>query len=89
MKITYDKISKVLTIEIAEEVDHHAVNKIRQRADYEIEMHIPEKVIFNFNNVTFMDSSGIGMLIGRYKLVSMLRWKNIYAKCETKCKKNI
>ena len=89
MRITYNKLKKVLTIEIMEEIDHHIVNKIRQRADYEIEMNMPSKVVFDFNNVTFMDSSGIGMLIGRYKLVSMLRWESIYEKCEKKYKKDI
>ena len=88
MKTTYDKEDKVLTIEITEEIDHHLVTKIKRKADYEIELHIPTKVIFDFNNVTFMDSSGIGMLIGRYKLVSMLRRKNIHKKCKTKCEKN-
>ena len=33
---------------------------------------MPRKVIFDFNQVTFMDSAGIGMLIGRYKVAKML-----------------
>ena len=33
---------------------------------------MPSKVVFDFNKVTFMDSAGIGMLIGRYKLTKML-----------------
>ena len=40
--------------------------------DYEIERHMPKKVIFNFNSVSFMDSAGIGLLLGRYKIVNML-----------------
>lgn len=42
--------------------------------DYEIERHMPKKVIFNFDSVSFMDSAGIGLLLGRYKIVNMLRW---------------
>ena len=72
------KRDKLLLLKIEEEIDHHSSEKIRKRADYEIQIHIPKKVIFDFNKVTFMDSSGIGMLIGRYKLISMLRWKNKY-----------
>ena len=34
--------------------------------DYEIERHMPKKVIFNFDSVSFMDSAGIGLLLGRY-----------------------
>lgn len=40
--------------------------------DNEIKRYMPKKVIFDFNQVTFMDSAGIGMLIGRYKMVRML-----------------
>lgn len=44
--------------------------------DYEIERHMPKKVIFNFDSVSFMDSAGIGLLLGRYKIVNMLRWRS-------------
>ena len=67
--------NKFLIIEITEEIDDYTANKIRNRVDFEIEKNIPDKVIFDFNKVTFMDSSGIGMLIGRYKLVSSLGGK--------------
>ena len=33
---------------------------------------MPRKVIFDFNSVTFMDSAGIGLIIGRYRIVNML-----------------
>lgn len=63
----YINKDKLLIIELTEEVDHHTAAKIRREADYEIEKHMPKKTIFDFNGVSFMDSSGIGMLIGRYK----------------------
>ena len=78
MKVTYNNLDKVLVMEITEEIDHHTANRIRSRADFEIEKNQPKKAIFDFNNVTFMDSSGIGMIIGRYKLVSMFRRRAIY-----------
>ena len=89
MKVTYNNLDKLLIMEITEEIDHHSANKIRSRADFEIEKNMPKKAVFDFNKVTFMDSSGIGMLIGRYKLVSMLGRKLIYGQCKTKCEKNI
>ena len=67
----YEK-DKLLVFKITEEIDDHSVQKIRRRADYEIERHIPRKVIFDFNNVSFMDSAGIGLILGRYKNVTML-----------------
>lgn len=40
--------------------------------DNEIQRYMPKRIIFDFNKVTFMDSAGIGMLIGRYKMMKML-----------------
>lgn len=72
MNVKYERSQKKLIMKIEEEIDHHNCEKIKKRADYEIEIHIPKKLVFDLESVTFMDSSGIGMLIGRYKLVSML-----------------
>ena len=58
---------KVLLFELTEELDHHETEKIRQRADYEIQRFMPKKVILDFKKVRFMDSAGIGLIIGRYK----------------------
>lgn len=71
MKVKYDEKDKLLLLQITEEIDHHVAEKIRTRADFEIQKYIPRKVILDFNKVTFMDSAGIGMLIGRYKMVTM------------------
>ena len=40
--------------------------------DYEITRFMPRKVVFDFSEVSFMDSAGVGLLIGRYKLVKLL-----------------
>ena len=72
MIVNYDNQEKQLMFKLTEEIDHHTTEIIRRRADYEIQRCIPRKVIFDFGSVTFMDSAGIGMLIGRYKLLTML-----------------
>ena len=72
MIINYYKKDKLLKIELTEEIDQHTVEKIRRTIDDEIERFIPGKVVFDFSNISFMDSSGIGMVIGRYKLTKML-----------------
>lgn len=58
---------KLLIFEITEELDHHIVERLRKRADYEIQRVMPKKVIFDFKKVNFMDSAGIGFVLGRYK----------------------
>lgn len=75
MEVKYYNQQKLLLFKITEEIDEHKVKDIRRRADYEIERFMPKKVIFDFDSVTFMDSSGIGMVIGRYKQTAMLGGK--------------
>ena len=72
MNIDYDKKDKLLYIEITEEIDQHEADKIRRKVDNEITRFLPRKVIFDVSNVSFMDSAGIGMLLGRYKVIKML-----------------
>lgn len=72
MNIRYIEKDKLLFLDLTEEIDHHTTEEIRRKADYEIERYMPKRVIFNFNSVSFMDSAGIGMLLGRYKMVKML-----------------
>ena len=67
----YEK-DKLLIFKITEDIYDHTVQKIRRRADYEIERYMPKRVIFDFDSVTFMDSAGIGLLIGRYKFTNLL-----------------
>ena len=67
----YDK-DKLLILKITDEIDDHNVQNIRRKADYEIERYMPEEVIFDFDCVTFMDSAGIGLIIGRYKFANMI-----------------
>lgn len=50
------------------EIDEHSAAEIRRRADELIETHTQaEKAVFDLADVSFMDSTGIGFLIGRYK----------------------
>ena len=67
MKTFYEKEDKRLIFEIHEDIDECVAQKIRRRLDNEIERYMPKEVIFDFNKVSFMDSAGIGLLIGRYK----------------------
>lgn len=72
MESKYYEKDKLLIFTITDEIDDHSVQKIRRKADYEIERYMPKRVIFDFNSVTFMDSAGIGLIIGRYKFANML-----------------
>ena len=75
MESNYYKEDKLLVFKITDEIDDFSVQKIRRRADYEIERYMPKRVVFDFDSVSFMDSAGIGLIIGRYKFVKMLGGK--------------
>ena len=59
-----------LIIHLETDLDHHSAVYIRENADRLIEEHSINRVVFDFNGVEFMDSSGIGVIMGRYKLMS-------------------
>ena len=67
MESQYLKKDKQLIFKINEDIDECVAQKIRRKLDNEIERYMPKEVIFDFNKVSFMDSAGIGLLIGRYK----------------------
>lgn len=67
----YEK-DKLLVFKITDEIDDHSVQMIRRKADYEIERYMPKRVVFDFDSVTFMDSAGIGFIIGRYKFANIV-----------------
>ena len=75
MEVKYYSREKLLIFKITEEIDECKVKNIRRRADYEIERFMPKRVVFDFDSVTFMDSAGIGLIIGRYKFANMLGGK--------------
>ncbi len=59
-----------LIVRINEEIDHHACNQIKNKIDLAINFRRTKHLIFDFTGVNFMDSSGIGMVMGRYKNIS-------------------
>ena len=72
MESKFYEEDKLLVFTITEEIDDCSVQKIRRIADYEMERYMPKRVVFDFDCVTFMDSAGIGMIIGRYKFANMI-----------------
>lgn len=67
MFVNYEISEKTLEIVFEEEIDHHSCLQFAIMIDDSIKKFMPQLVLFNFENVTFMDSSAIGMLIGRYR----------------------
>jgi stage II sporulation protein AA (anti-sigma F factor antagonist) len=69
MNVGFDLKNSKLIIRIDGDIDHHTCEEIRHKIDNEIARENPKSIIFDMKNVNFMDSSGIGVIIGRYKLI--------------------
>ena len=67
MYIKFDKQGNILITTLSGELDHNSAEEARVKIDDRIDRDNIEKVILDFSGVTFMDSSGIGAVLGRYK----------------------
>lgn len=67
-----EQSNDVLMIYLSGEIDHHAAACLRERIDPRILSGNFARVVLDFGGVTFMDSSGIGLILGRYRLLQNL-----------------
>ncbi len=72
---SYEIYQRCLVISLKEELDHHNAIRIRDKADKLIERNHIRHVIFDFSGANFMDSAGIGVIMGRYKKVIFIGGK--------------
>ncbi|MDO5572684.1 MAG: anti-sigma factor antagonist [bacterium] len=75
MNEEFQVVKSCLMIRMPREVDHHQARRIRETADRYIERREISHVIFDFGITEFMDSSGIGVIMGRYKKMEILGGK--------------
>ncbi|MDP4133505.1 MAG: anti-sigma factor antagonist [Bacillota bacterium] len=71
MKESYTVINKTLIASLSGELDQHSAVQVRAELDRRIKEGC-NNLVFDFKRLEFMDSSGIGVIIGRYKLVMAL-----------------
>ena len=57
-----------LTVFLSGEIDHHTARNLREETDETILIKRPKLTVLDFSGVTFMDSSGVGLIMGRYRL---------------------
>ncbi len=68
-EVDFSRSNKILTVFLKGEIDHHSSKNLSRSIDAEIICSVPEKCILNFSSVGFMDSSGIGLILGRHKIL--------------------
>lgn len=64
---TYEARGQVLVIHLPKELDHHNCRNLKYETDLLLSENYINKVVFDFSKTEFMDSSGIGILLNRYK----------------------
>ncbi|HOL15553.1 MAG TPA: anti-sigma F factor antagonist [Bacillota bacterium] len=69
MKIEIEQRQAVLLVRLTGELDHHHAEQLREKLDREIASRPSGAVLFNLGGLTFMDSSGVGVLLGRYRKI--------------------
>ncbi len=62
----------VLEVRLGGEIDHHSAVNIRVELDEEISRLRPKKTVLDLGQIEFMDSSGLGLIMGRYSLMQKL-----------------
>lgn len=69
MKLNIKSENGTAVAQLSGEIDHHSAKELRAELDKFVITMQPETLAIDLSSITFMDSSGIGLIIGRYKLL--------------------
>ena len=69
VKIEIAPEADTVTAILSGEIDHHGAGRLREVIDDSVRRTCPRLLILDFGGVQFMDSSGIGIVLGRYRLM--------------------
>ena len=70
MELFIERQNETLAVHLHGEIDHHSAASARREIDDAFRKACPRILVLDFSGVTFMDSTGIGLVMGRYRLVS-------------------
>ena len=69
MNVLFDYRNEVLTAKLCGDIDHHCAVGIRETIDMQLQSLRPMILKLDFSRVPFMDSSGIGLILGRVRMM--------------------
>ena len=64
-KVSFQQAGSALIAHLSGEIDHHSAEKLRQEIEQQLERRPVEHLCLDFGGVGFMDSSGVGLILGR------------------------
>ena len=68
--LDYERHRQTLTVHLADELDHRAAAQLRSELDELLRDGTIRRLVLDLRRLNFMDSSGIGLIIGRYKMMA-------------------
>ena len=71
-RIAFTTDGESLTVRLSGEIDHHAAAEVRERIDAEIHALRPRATVLDLSGIDFMDSAGLGLIMGRIALMKRL-----------------
>ncbi len=71
-ELTWEESDNRLTVRLSGELDHHAAGRIREEIDNAVLRRKCRCLRLDLSALGFMDSSGIGLIMGRYRLMSSI-----------------
>ena len=66
-RVAFNRADGLLCAYLSGEIDHHSAQDLRERIDSQLAVLLPDRLILDFAAVTFMDSSGLGLILGRQR----------------------
>ncbi|MBQ8207547.1 MAG: anti-sigma factor antagonist [Clostridia bacterium] len=83
----YDEEKDRMTVVLSGEIDHHSAVSVRHEIDDMLMFTRPKKLIIDLSCVDFMDSSGLGLIMGRYSLMEKLGGETVIRNPSERVKK--
>lgn len=81
MELIYNTYKKIMVVELFGELDHHQAAKCRVDIDKAMENYSSKDLVLDFSKITFMDSAGIGVILGRYRKITEKGGNVVIASC--------
>lgn len=87
LQVELEQRRKVLIVRLRGELDHHTADIVRFKMENAITQGRCDHVVLNLKELSFMDSSGLGVVLGRYKLVKSLGGKMVVTDMQANVKR--
>lgn len=87
MQLEFELSDDIITAVLTGELDHHSATFVRQDIDSAMDIYKARNLILDFSKVGFVDSSGIGMIMGRYNKVKEKNGSIVLCGCSPYMKK--